>query len=97
MTYNIYYKSSIVFSTDIKVIFNTTEHSGNLKDYTENKIKSIFTETLNDKYNKIVTPLFLMDNDISKKEKIINDIKSHYLLNELSNVQSNIKFFNNFS
>jgi hypothetical protein len=97
MTYNIYYKDNKVFSTNVKVIFNTTDISGNLKDYTENEIKSIFTETLNDKYNKIVTPLFLMDNEISKKEKMINDIKSHYLLNELSNIQSNIKFFNNFS
>lgn len=97
MIYNIYYNDNKVFSTNIKVIFNTAESSDNLKDYTETEIKSIFTETLNDKYNKIVTPLFLMDNDISKKEKLISDIKSHYLLNELSNVQSNIKFFNNFS
>lgn len=96
MTYNIEFNNEIIFSTDINFIVDRLNLSGPLKTYTENEIENIFTDTLNDKYNKIVTPLFELDNNLSKKEKEINTIKQHYFLNELSNYQNNIKFFNNY-
>ena len=68
----------------------------NLNEYTKQKLQSLHMETLNDNYNEAVSSMFNLDNKISKKEKIINDVKKHYLFNELSNLQNNIKFYNTY-
>jgi hypothetical protein len=96
LQYNILRKNNILFSVDMRFIYDKYDITGSLKDYTEKEIENIFTDTLNDKYNKIITPLFVLDNDLSKHEKEINDIRKHYLLDELSSVKNNVKFFNTF-
>jgi hypothetical protein len=89
-------KKNILFEFESQFMVDLLNSKANLNEYTKNKLQSLHMETLNDNYNEIVSDMFNLDNKISKKEKIINDVKQHYLFNEISNLQNNIKFYNTY-
>lgn len=85
-----------LFEFETQFMVDLLNNKENLNEYTKSKLKQLHTETLNDNYNEIVSTMFNVDNKITKKEKIINDVKQYYLFNELSNLQNNIKFYNTY-
>lgn len=91
-----YNSGNMVFEFESRFILNKIDVSKDLNEYTKQRLKDMHIETLNENYNVIVSDMFNLDNKISKKEKIIQNIKNHYLLNELSNTQNNIKFYNTY-
>ena len=99
--YNVYNNENFnennkVFSFECNYIINILNSSGDLNEYTKNKLEIMHKETLNDNYNEIISNLFNMDNKLTEKEKIIQTMKKHYLYNELSNLQNNMQFYNTF-
>jgi hypothetical protein len=95
-TEDTYGDSSKVFEFSSLFMVDLLNNKENLNEYTKYKLKSLHMETLNDNYNNIVSDMFNLDNKITKKEKIVNDIKSYYLFNEISNLQTNNKFYNTY-
>lgn len=95
-TSNNYNSNNLVFEFESNFMINKIDTSKDLNEYTRQRLKDMHIETLNDNYNVIVSDMFNLDNKISKKEKIIKNIKNHYLLNELSNAQNNMKFYNTY-
>ena len=50
-------------------------------------------ELLHDKYNDIITPMFMVDNKISNLDKSIQNIQATYNFNKLNNMTTNIRFY----
>lgn len=80
LTWQMYLKSAVVD----KVNANT---------FLAEKLSLKQKELLHDKYNSIITPMFIVDNKISNLEKSIQNIQSTYNFNKLNNMASNIRFY----
>lgn len=91
-----YGDASKVFEFSSLFMVDLLNNREDLNKYTKYKLKSLHMETLNDNYNTVVSDMFNLDNKITKKEKIVNDIKSYYLFNEINNLQNNNKFYNTY-
>ena len=87
--------------TDFEIIFNSQLYIINSKPgvvdantYMKANLEEQNKEILRDKYNGIITPMFMIDNSLSKLENSLNNIKDAYEFNRLNNMATQLKFYN---
>ena len=66
----------------------------NMQEYTYKKMGNITEEILNEKVGNIVSPMFLLDSKLNNMENNLKKVQDAYFFNNLSNNQTNYKFFN---
>jgi len=63
-------------------------------EYMKANLESQNIEVLRNKYNEIITPMFMIDNKLNKLESTLNNIKDAYEFNRLNNMSTQIRFYN---
>ena len=66
----------------------------NMQEYTYKKLGNITEEVLNEKVGNIVAPMFLLDSKLNNMENNLKKVHDAYFFNNLSNNQTNYKFYN---
>lgn len=74
-------------------IKNASSDKVNANTFLRERLSLKQKELLHDKYNEIITPMFMVDNKIAKLEKSIDIIKDSYNFNKLNNMATNIRFY----
>jgi hypothetical protein len=74
-------------------IKNASSSKVSANDFLRERLTLKQKELLHDKYNEIITPMFMVDNKISNLENSINIIKDTYNFNKLNNMANNIRFY----
>lgn len=82
-----------IYKVDL-YIENITFKTQSMNLWLENAINNINTETLDNQLDEIITPMFDMDNEIDKRDKIVKRVRDIYRFNKLSNSQNNMRFYN---
>lgn len=72
---------------------NASTDKVNANTFLSEKLALKQKELLHDKYNNIITPMFMVDNKINNLEKSIQNIQSTYNFNKLNNMASNTRFY----
>lgn len=65
-----------------------------MNDWLTKKINDENKSLLIDKLDKIITPMFDLDNEIEKRDKVVKKIHDIYRFNKLSNSQNTLRFYN---
>lgn len=88
-------------TTEFETIFNSQLYIINTKPgvvdantYMKVNLEQQNKEILRDKYNGIITPMFMIDNSLSKLESSLDSIKDAYDFNRLNNMATQLKFYN---
>jgi len=87
---NVIYTNYLTWQMYIK---NASTDKVNANDFLREKLAIKQKELLHDKYNDIITPMFMVDNKISKLENSLNIIKDNYNFNKLNNMANNLRFY----
>lgn len=74
-------------------IKNASSDKISANDFLKERLSQKQKELLHDKYNEIITPMFMVDNKIANLENSINVIKDTYNFNKLNNMATNIRFY----
>lgn len=74
-------------------IKNVSTDKVSANDFLRERLSLKQKELLHDKYNEIITPMFMVDNKIANLENSINVIKDTYNFNKLNNMATNIRFY----
>jgi hypothetical protein len=74
-------------------IKNVSSDKISANDFLKERLSQKQKELLHDKYNDIITPMFMVDNKIANLENSINTIKDTYNFNKLNNMATNIRFY----
>lgn len=74
-------------------IKNASSDKVSANDFLRERLSQKQKELLHDKYNEIITPMFMVDNKIANLENAINTIKDVYNFNKLNNMATNIRFY----
>ena len=74
-------------------IKNASSDKISANDFLKERLSQKQKELLHDKYNEIITPMFMVDNKIVNLENSINVIKDTYNFNKLNNMATNIRFY----
>ena len=65
-----------------------------MNDWLTNSINKENENLLNNKLDNIITPMFDLDNEIEKRDKVVKRIHDIYRFNKLSNSQNTLRFYN---
>jgi len=65
----------------------------NMQEYTYNTLGDITEEILNEKVGNIVAPMLAVDNRLNNMEQTLKKVNDAYFFNNLSNSQTNYRFF----
>jgi hypothetical protein len=82
-----------IYKVDL-YIENITFKTQSMNLWLDNAINNINTEILDNQLDEIITPMFDMDNEIDKRDKIVKRVRDIYRFNKLSNSQNNMRFYN---
>lgn len=74
-------------------IKNASSDKVNANEFLRERLSQKRKELLHDKYNEIITPMFMVDNKITNLEHSINAIRDTYNFNKLNNMATNIRFY----
>jgi len=74
-------------------IKNVSSDKVSANDFLQERLSQKQKELLHDKYNEIITPMFMVDNKIANLQNSINIIKDTYNFNKLNNMATNIRFY----
>ena len=65
-----------------------------MNDWLTSSINKENKKLLNDRLENIITPMFDLDNEIEKRDKVVKRIHDIYRFNKLSNSQNTLRFYN---
>lgn len=88
--YELLYKSQLY-------ITNAKPGKVDANEYMKANLEYQNKEVLRNKYNEIITPMFMIDNKLNKLESTLNNIKDAYEFNRLNNMATQIRFYNTSS
>jgi hypothetical protein len=83
-----------ILAYEIRLAALMAKHDSS-QEYTYKKMADIIGETLNEKIGSIVSPMFMLDNKINTMEQKLRKTQDAYYFNNLSNDQTNFRFYNN--
>lgn len=82
-----------IFNSQLYII-NSKPGVVDANTYMKTNLEAQNKEILRDKYNGIITPMFMIDNNLSKLESSLDNIKDAYEFNRLNNMATQLKFYN---
>ena len=75
-------------------ITTITQSKINANVYMKTQLEKQTKTLLEDKYNKIITPMFMVDNKISQLSDSIKNVIDIYNFNKLNNMSTQLRFYN---
>ena len=79
----------------VELYLNNVEYqSTSMNNWLQDKINTENKELLNEKLEKIITPMFDLDNEIEKRSKVVKRIHDIYRFNKLNNSRNTMRFYN---
>jgi len=79
----------------VELYLNNVEYqTTSMNKWLQDKINTENKELLNEKLEKIITPMFDLDNEIEKRSKVVKRIHDIYRFNKLNNSRNTMRFYN---